>query len=925
MNYSTEDNEKRKKSATSKPKKRRNRLVTIGLRVIISTIIISIFAVGGMVVGAYLGIIENVQDMRNLSVTPNMFNTVVLDMHGQEAFRYYASENREFVPLSEMPRHLLDAFVAIEDQRFFEHNGVDARGTVRAVYSTVLRGTTEGGSTITQQLVKNNIMDLQRNTIETKLQEQFLAVRLERELTEALGSTEAAKMYILEQYLNSIALGNNLNGVQTAARFYFNKDASELTLSESAVIASITQRPTDLDPSRNPENNRRRQVTVLNRMLEQGLITESQHRVAMADPVHDRIGHFRESLQGQVSIHSYFSDALFEQLVRDLIDAGHATNVRMAQNIIFNGGLTIYSTLDPNIQDIMEDAFMNDSLFPNIYQVSLEYFLSIRNSSTGSERHEFFEGNVNTWDNIEGWMENHRNNVLEANPGYTVLAERILPTIQPQAAMVVIDHHVGQVRGVVGGRGEKLTDRGLNRIHSPRQIGSTFKMVAVYAPAFDLGILSPGAILRDEPWTFNDPWSGNWTPRNHTRAFEGNVTVRHAVAQSLNVVAARTMTEYVGIDVAFDYLLNFGFSTLVEADRVPSMALGGITHGVSQLETAAAFATMANSGEYIQPMFYTKVLDHQGNILLDGVQERRQVLMPETAYMLTTTMEDVLTRGTGGRARLNTSMAVAGKTGTTNDSHDLTFAGYTPYFTASIWMGHDRPEVIRSPGNAHLTVWAHVMNRIHEDLPLITSFEQPGGMIYARVCMDSGMLAAPGLCEHDHRGSRVRGDTFNPRLLPTRQCTLHQRFLIDTATGLPPTASTPAYRQATVIGLLNERTNAMWRPGDDDYLNEGNSIPAVQGEPESYDYEPIIETPVEVPVEMPVVTEAPMEMPVVTPTVTQAAPEWPIVAPEWPIVAPPPQQPPPPPPPPMTEQPVILEPVLPFDEQQFNALPVIPL
>ena len=803
MDYSKKANLHKRKSAVSKTNKAKNRLVTIGFRVIVSVVLLSIFAAGGVAFGAYMGVIESIAHLESIQYRPAQFSSVVLDKHGNEIDRFLASQNREYVTLDQIPLHLQQAFIAIEDHRFFEHNGVDVRGTLRALHVTLTTDRVEGGSTITQQLIKNNVMNVGRNTIETKLQEQFLALRLESDLTAQMGSREAAKNYILELYLNTVNLGGQLYGVQTAARFYFDKDVSDLTLSESAVIAAITQHPWRYNPVNNPTYNRMRQTTVLNRMLDQGFITPAQHAEAIADDVFDRISEFRDT-QVDTVIRSYFVDHLFNTLVEDLIAAGIVNTRVEAGLFIHNQGLTIESTMDPRIQSIMEEAFLNDSFFPGEFEISIEYRISYRDNLSGGTYHREVIGTVANASQIDQWVENTRAGILGEHG--EVVSERILPTPQPQSAMVVLDHNIGQVRGIVGGRGEKLTNLGLNRAtYSRRHPGSVFKMVASYAPAFDLGLLAPGSILIDAPFTLSQP-GGNWTPQNHNHRFEGRVNVRRAVAQSMNVVAATTMLD-VGIDVAFNYLLNFGFG-LVDTDRGPATALGGLTHGVTQLELATAFGAIANGGVLIDPMVYTRVLTHDGEVLLYANQEARsrQVMREAPAYLLTSTMEDVLTQGTGGGARLNTNMAVAGKTGTSQETRDLAFVGYTPYYTASIWLGHDQPRTLRNHGHSHLRLWAHVMNRIHEEIPITPNFQRPPGIVTARICVDSGLLAIPGICDRVHGGTRVRSDIFDRDHVPTMQCNIHGSVRIDTLTGLPVTEDTPLYRQDVVVGEIDPAT-----------------------------------------------------------------------------------------------------------------------
>ena len=818
MDYSKSSNTNKKRSAASKTKKAKNRMVIVAFRAVVSVILIGVFATGGIVFGAYMGILSQVSHLvGNMAYAPVGESSIVFDRFGNEMGRF-VNTNREMVDIEDIPLHLQNAFIAIEDQRFFEHNGVDIRGTIRAVYVNLTTDRSEGGSTITQQLIKNNVMGLHHgNTVETKLQEQFLALHLTQELTELHGR-EGAKMRILEQYLNTVYLANGLHGVQAAARFYFGKEVSELTLSESAVIAGITQLPGHWNPVVNPDNNRQRQITILNRMLAQGMITEAEHRYAYNDPVFDRISTFRTE-QGGRQFQGYFMDHLFDVLVQELIENGLAFSPFDAQALIFDGGLRIHTTMDPRIQNIMEEAAMNDALFPAQFEIHIYYRLSMNNTLTNEITHHNFIGEnvgvVATADLVDEWVENMRAELLGEH--VEIIQETIIATPQPQSAMVVIDHHTGQVHGLVGGRGEVQTNRGLNRAtDTTRQPGSVFKMVAAYAPAFDLGLVGPGSVRVDEPVTFTLPGGQTWSPTNfNSTQFQGRMPLRRAIAISTNTIAAGIVVEEVGVERMFDYLLNFGFTTLVgdtvagSTDRVPSAALGGLTHGVTQLEITAAFAAMANNGLYIEPTVFTRVYNHQGELLMQPTPEVRQVITPSTAYMLTSTMRDVVTNGTGGRAHLDNGMIVAGKTGTSQWTNDINFVGYTPHFTGGIWMGFDQPQTLRSHGSAHVSKWAYVMNRINSELelPIVTRFERPDTIVEVQISVDSGLLARPGVSDRIAGGSRVRTDIFDINHVPTEFCPFHRELRIDTATGQEWTGDTPWYRQEVVAVVYDPETN----------------------------------------------------------------------------------------------------------------------
>jgi len=857
LDYSKDDNIKKRKDSRSTPKKVKNKAITITFRIVVATFIISVFALTGVVLGAYIGIIENATRMSGISVFPSRFTSIVMDKNGDEVFRFTSEENREYVTIDNIPLHLQNAFIAIEDARFFSHNGVDPRGMLRALYVTLFTDDVEGASTITQQLIKNNVLQIPRNTFETKLQEQFLAVRLESQLREQLGSKEAAKKHILEVYLNTIFLANGLHGVQTAANFYFNKDVSELTLSESAVIASITQNPSFYNPVRFPENNRVRQTLVLNRMLEQGFITPAEHHEAINDDVFARVSEFRNIADEESNIHSYFSDHLFE-VVRDaLIEEGIVSTRIEASNMIFNGGLRIYTTLDQNIQNILEETYLNDSFFPaSEFHIEVRYLLTIRNEITGEVSNLERTTSVRNEDAMNNWVDSVREELIGEH--HTVLGERIIPVAQPQSAFVVIEQSTGKIRGLVGGRGEKTENRAFNRAtHARRQPGSVFKMLASYAPAMDLGLISPSSMLNDVPFEHN-----GWRPSNWNNRFLGLVSVRDAVKNSMNVVAVTTMRD-VGIDTVFDYLLQFGFTTLADGelingqiftDRVFSTALGGLTHGVTQLEVTAAYAAIANNGVYIEPTIFTRVYDQEGNLLLEANPESRQVIRDTAAYLLTSTMKDVLISGTGPMARLNTSMPVAGKTGTSQNTRDLTFVGYTPHFTAGVWLGHDSYQTITTTSNAHLTIWAHIMNRIHEGLPIVP-FDRPSGVVSASICRDSGLIAIPGLCD-------ITTDLFDSAHLPTATCNIHGTMVIDTLTGLPATADTPFYRRRTVAGPGSSHNQSV-----DDY-SEYNDEPQYENSDNDFstgDYNDEDITP-------PVNTSPDANAPVIPPTMADNVP-----------------------------------------------------
>ncbi len=804
-NYSTESNEKNKRRHKSKTAKVRNKFISYTLRVIIVLVLVGGFAAGGAVVGAYLGIIENAPQIEPIRIMPNIFTSIIYnDKTGQETDRLKGEENREYATLERIPKHLRNAFIAIEDERFYSHDGVDFKGMLRAVYVSLTSSRKQGASTITQQLIKNNFTKVMRNSIETKIQEQYLAIEYEKEMIKSYGSKQEAKDKILEIYLNTIGLHHGLNGVQTAAIYYFGKDVSELTISESAVIAAITQIPTYYAPDIHPENNRERQLVVLKKMLEQELITQQEYDQAVADNVYDRISDNSVVQDETPSYHSYYDDRLVVEVARDLLENNYVLSLQEGYNWVYNAGLKIYSAQDLEMQAIMDRAYENDELFPaKDFEIDIQYTISLKNNITNKVENIYREGTVKTEEEIEGFVNAVKDEVITDNHDF--IMDKLIPIPQPQSAMVIMDYYTGQVKALTGGRGQKLANRSLNRAtDSERQPGSVFKVLASYAAAIDLGLVTPGTVIVDEPYTYK-----GYSPTNWYSGYRGPSTVRDGIRDSMNILAVKNMVD-TGIETCFDYLKNFGFTTLVERQEIrgeihsdigPATALGGITFGVTQLEVAAAYGTIANQGQYNKPIFYTKVLDHDNKVLLDNTQQPRQVLKRQSAYLLTDMMKDVVTSGTGRKAAFQeVKMPIAGKTGTTTDTIDLTFVGYTPYYVGSIYLGYDHPKTIKEDTGYHMVLWRTIMEEIHRNLEY-KDFEKPDGLVNLRVCNKSGKLAVVGLCDQDYKGDATRSDIFIVGTQPTASCDLHTSVTIDTSTGMLANPYCPDEVRQTVIGV----------------------------------------------------------------------------------------------------------------------------
>ena len=822
MDYSKETNKRRQRRSKLKTERVTNKVAVIAFRAVITIVIVGVFALAGGLVGAYMGILENApklaiaNDLEDLNLN---YTTIIYDNNGVEFDRLDSGENREYATSSQIPDVLKHAFVAIEDERFYEHDGVDYKGFARAMVENVKNimedsdSPTQGASTITQQLIKNKL-NLKRNTPTTKLQEQYLAIQYEEDLTEAFGGLanggrEKAKDYILELYLNIIALGGRQYGVQAAALHYFGKDVSEIKLEEACIIAAITQNPSANDPFRFPDKNRRRADTALDYMLRLGFITQEEYDNADFDKAYADIQATKQVILEQPSFHSYYVDQVIEDVIRDLA-AQNGWSTMEASNYVYRSGLQIFTNLDQKIQAVVDEAYAGDDWFPaDIFQVELRYTISTRNTLTNKvTHHPEVRKDIPSFDAVEAMVEELRDRYL--GPDDIIEGESIYATPQPQGSFVIIDQFTGKVAALSGGRGEKLTDRSWNRAtKSERQPGSVFKVLASYAPALDMGLITPGTVLDDVPYIYPDYQDyapNNWY--NHEAfPYRGLNTVRNGIRNSMNVITVKNMYD-TGVANTYNYLLNFGFTTLTAQDgHNLSTSLGGVTTGVTTMETAAAYAAIANGGTYIEPTLYSKVLDRNGNVVLEKTPETHMVIKQTTSYLLTNMMIDAVNNGTGGRARFSeVKMPISGKTGTTSGTKDLTFAGYTPYYTAAVWLGFDMPlEMPNSNSNTrdmHLRIWSHIMEEIHRGLEY-KDFERPSGITSAKICTVSGKLAVEGLCDHDPRGaSIVRNEIYAAGTQPTEPCTQHMVYTVCKDSRMTPHEGCPAESVETKVGFV---------------------------------------------------------------------------------------------------------------------------
>ena len=682
-----------------------------------------------------------------------------------------------WVDYEEIPEDLINATIAIEDKRFLQHNGVDWKRTAAAIFYMFTGQDIQGGSTITQQLIKN-LTENDDVTVKRKVVEIFTALEFDRNYS---------KEDTITYYLNIIYLGSGCEGVGAASYKYFGKPVSELSLAECASLISITNNPSLYSPYSTysyvdeetgetvtaVDLNKQRQELVLFEMLDQGKITQEEYDQAMAEEL---VFQEAEGATDTSAIYSWYEEAVLDDVRDDLIESGYTSDA--ANFLLAHGGLKIYTCLDPEIQAIAESVYENRD-----------------------------------------------------NLNYTSSSGQLM-----QSGITIIDNETGDVVALVGSIGEKTANRGWNyATHTLRQPGSSFKPLAVYAPALEMGYITPGSVVDDYPY---DVLGGrSWPVNSGAARYRGLTTIYSALTRSVNTVAVRVLADYVTPTASFEFVRDhFHITSLEEnlqiGDQIyndyglSQLALGGLTTGVNTLEMAAAYATFPNNGVYSEPRTYTQVLGRDDNILLDNTKEGEVVLKESTAFYINDMLENVVDNGTGTAANFSNSMGVAGKTGTTSDDYDRWFAGYTPYYTAVVWTGYSNAERMRTSGNPAVTLWRMVMEPIHENLEN-RSFTTPDAVVRTEYCADSGMLMTDA-CRADPRGSRATTGQFMREDAPTEYCTIHTEVQVCTdcpildadgnETGLYHLAGEFCPEESVItVGLLNyERTDVGGAVAEDD-------------------------------------------------------------------------------------------------------------
>lgn len=762
LDYGKHSLDKRLSVLRSK-KRKRIRKVTSTIRELIVIALIGVIVIGtGLGVGAYQGIIDSSPDVNQIDVSPKGFSTFVYDAKGNQIAKLVSSDsNRIPVDKDQITDNLAHAFVAIEDERFYTHDGIDTQGILRAVGLGLQSGSfDQGASTITQQLIKNNVFTNWTNEstaekVKRKIQEQYLALQLEKKLD---------KETILTDYLNTINLGHSTYGVESASERYFNKSCDKLSISECAVLAAIPQSPTLYDPITHPDNNRRRRAEVLSKMLSQGYITQDEYNAASADDVYAEIASVNEQKeQEENQVNSYFVDALTDQVLTDLQeDAGYTES--QAYNLLYSGGLTVNSTQDPDIQKICDEQTAESSgNYPSYVRYYLNYTLTVTDSTgkqttyNSDDVKNFLQNDESSAsllygskDDAQADVDKFRASVVGEGDTYT---ESVDLAPQPEISLTVSDPKTGHIVALVGGRGEKTANLTLNRAtDTMRQPGSTFKILSTYAPALDTGKFTLASTEVDEPYSY-----ANGTPvHNWYSDYRGTVTLRTAIENSMNIVTVKVLTA-IKPRLGYEYCQKLGITTLVDGadingqsytDVTQTLALGGITYGVKNFELNSAYAAIANGGVYIEPKMYTTVTDHDGKVILDSsnTAETRRALKATTAYLLTSAMESVVQEGTGTGVNFGTT-AIAGKTGTTENENDVWFAGYTINYCATAWAGYDNNTDLTTSQEQKLaqTIWRAVMSRIPANQSY-TDFTEPDGIVEKTVCKNSGKLPYAGIC-----------------------------------------------------------------------------------------------------------------------------------------------------------------------------------
>lgn len=715
------------KNKNKKNKKRKHNILRKILKtffLILLTIFILVLLAGGYVAYKIYDISKDAKLSKN-DLAIKYENSVVKDMKGNTLAVLNGDENRVSISLNDMSDYLPLAFIAIEDERFYTHKGVDIKRTARATYTYIAnKGNSPfGGSTITQQLVKNLTQE-KEDTWQRKVREMVRAYYVEQEMS---------KEEILELYLNLIFLGDTVYGVEQGSNYYFSKSAKDLSLAECAFLAGINHSPNSYNPFTEDNEEvlktiKTRTKVVLQKMYELGNIKTQEEYVKALQEVENGLK-FEKGAAPQV-VFSYHTDAALNQIISDLQEL-HDWTYEQAKLYLFSGGFTIYTTQDPDIQAKMKEEFNNE---------------------------KYHTTDIDMYGNLQ----------------------------ETQAAMVLMDHKTGYVLAIESGFDEKVDAFGFNRAtDAKKQTGSSMKTIAALAPAIDKGIITAATIFDDNPTSFNN---GTYKPGNYGGSYRGLVTVREAIAYSQNIPMVKTMC-LLTPEKSIEFLKSVGITSInEEKDCVLPLALGGLTWGVTPLQMAGAYAAIANDGEYIRPNFYTKVVDSNGNIIVQADQKKTRVMSAEAAYVVKEILTQPVKSGTSTTCAIE-GIDVAAKTGTSNNDYNRWLCGFTPYYTATVWYGHDTDATVSGWSlNPASQIWTGVMKRVHEGLEQKTFYEtKPEGVLEVEICKKSGFLATAGC--RSYRTTYT--EYFVSGTEPIQTCPYHSSAKVCTESGLLATENCP--------------------------------------------------------------------------------------------------------------------------------------
>ena len=767
------------------------------IRVTAVLLLLAAFAGAGVLAGIAKGYVETAPTLNTQVMSDQDQTSFIYDANLNLITEYKGTENRVMVSLAAMPVNLRNAFVAVEDARFYDHNGVDIKRIGGALISNLSGNATQGGSTITQQLIKNTLLSSEQS-YKRKIQEAYLSIQLEQTLTqshyyrllqaygmsgnalndaqEAAFRAEAkrlAKEEILENYMNTIWLGESYYGVEVAAQGFFGRELRDLTLRECAMLAGLANSPYYYNPRRSyytrgesaEERARYRAITddrtdyVLRRMLENGLITEAEYALAR-NPASASVLQSDPTAGAGMYPYAHYVEYAVSEVVDIFLELNGLENTsanRAAmENKFRTGGYRVQLAIDPAIQETVQGTLSAWSDYP-----------SLRDPSDKVMR------------------------VSNGNGTYTEV-------IQPQAAAAVVDYRTGEIKAIVGSRDAPTVRKSLNRAVNMRMpVGSAIKPLTVYAPALESG-MSPASItynmaLPISGWLDEhrqDSWPKNYGGGGYT----GPITLREAMRRSYNTAAARIMMTRVGVGTAVDYLHRMGVDD-AHIDATPfGVTLG--SSGITPLQMSVAFGTLANGGIYVEPISVLGISDSEGNVIWDGHanQERRRVFSASTAYMAVDMMKEVVSGGTGTSAKIK-GQTVAGKTGTNSDQRGVTFSGFTGYYASCVWVGHDnyKPLSSKTTGSqAAAPLWQAYMAKIHkgrDNQAIMEGDPSQYGLVRVETCKVSGQLATDACRADTEHGTAT--DLWRSGTQPTVSCQMHTSVQVCAESGMPASPYCP--------------------------------------------------------------------------------------------------------------------------------------